>query len=110
MKNLILFIVLGFSLLASCKKDALPPLSDCAEQFIKNNQLVRYDVRALSCQFFYELYEFERTQYFVAGCHCADMTPNILDCENIIYAEFDSEKYYHFFKKATPKGIIAFRD
>jgi hypothetical protein len=95
--------------LFACKKDALPPLSECAEKFIENNNLVRYDGRKINCELFYSLYELNGQQYFFPGCHCCDMIPVLLDCDGNKYAEMGTPVYDEFFKNAVSMGIVAFQ-
>ncbi|MFM9949874.1 MAG: hypothetical protein ACKV1O_18205 [Saprospiraceae bacterium] len=114
MKNTILGFFAITLLALSCKKESIQP--NCVDQFIESRQLIKYTGQTLNCELFYNLYEFNGKQYYVAGNYCADMASNPVDCDgnflcpNLGEPGFTCPEIEDFFTNAINKGIIGFEN
>lgn len=80
---------------------------NCIDEYLEQNDMVRYEGREMNCKFFLKLYEYEGKQYFVLGNICYDMAVYPTDCEgNRLCENGEDEECRQFFKTADFIEII----
>ena len=103
--NILTFLIF---LCCSCdKEDEIRCIDDCAEKYLAQNGMVRYQGEVVGCKSFLSLYEYKNKQYFLLGNHCADMVSYPTDCDgNKLCEAGEDTTCRDFYKNAKHVGII----
>jgi hypothetical protein len=98
-------------LCCSCdKEDEIKCIDDCAEEYLVQNGMVRYQGEDVGCKFFLNLYEYQNKQYFLFGNHCADMISYPTDCDRNKLCETGVDtNCKDFYKNAKFIGIVGIK-
>jgi hypothetical protein len=108
MKN---FLITGLFLatLVACCPEVPEPFSNCVDQFVADNKLVKYTGQDLGCRTYVKLYELDLKAYFYTDCACADMLSIPVGCDGQQYCQsVDDAAMTYFLQNAEPKYVVGF--
>jgi len=110
MKKVIVFSFFFFFLANACKKEDEIKIN-CIDQFLEQNEMVKFQGQEIGCKFFLALYEFKKKQYFRLGNHCADLISFPTDCDgNKLCENGEEEECRNFNENAKYIGIIGIKE
>ncbi|MEO1052744.1 MAG: hypothetical protein AAFX87_19070 [Bacteroidota bacterium] len=92
-------------LTSSCDEENITKM--CLDEYLEQSDMEPYTGQDLDCKFFLTLYEFQNSQYFLLGNHCADIISFPIDCDgNTLCENGEDRQCRRFYREAVNKGIV----
>ncbi len=106
MRSFIILLFLGL-MFSSCSKEencgnTIEDLNknECVQTFILKNELQLVLPNNQEC-IYYNIFKYKGRFYFLNNCCVCDLIPNIVDCDNNLYAKAGDKQFDIFIKKAV---------